>query len=121
MRKMRKISITLWALPLWLAFAFTGVALAQPGGLNLKSHAALIFDAQQGRAIYGKNADAILPIASITKLMTAMVVLDAQLPLDEQITIDSTDIDVLKNTRSRLWVGASLPRRERLPRSRPDR
>lgn len=114
MGKMRKISITLWALPLWLAFAFTGVALAQPGGLSLKSHAALIFDAQQGRAIYGKNADAILPIASITKLMTAMVVLDAQLPLDEQVTIDSADIDVLKHTRSRLWVGASLPRRELL-------
>ena len=46
--------------------------------------------------------------------MTAMVVLDAQLPLDEQVTIDSADIDVLKNTRSRLWVGASLSRQELL-------
>lgn len=111
---MRKMMVTQWVSLLWMMFAFTGIALAQPGDLNLKSHAALIFDAQQGRAIYGKNADVILPIASITKLMTAMVVLDAQLPLDEQVTIDAADIDVLKNTRSRLWVGASLSRQELL-------
>jgi D-alanyl-D-alanine endopeptidase (penicillin-binding protein 7) len=55
-----------------------------------------------------------MPIASITKLMTAMVVLDAQLPLSEEITIDSADIDVLKNTRSRLKVGSSLTRQQLL-------
>jgi len=114
MRKMRKMMVAQWLLSLWIAFAFTGIALAQPGNLTLKSHAALIFDSQQGQAIYGKNADAVLPIASITKLMTAMVVLDAQLPLDEQITVEVADIDVLKNTRSRLWLGASLSRRDML-------
>lgn len=101
-------------LALGIMFVFTGSAFAQKGDLNLKSRAALIFDAQQGRTLYSKNTDAVMPIASITKLMTAMVVLDAQLPLTEEITIDSADIDVLKNTRSRLRVGASLTRQQLL-------
>jgi len=101
-------------LALGIMFVFTGSAFAQKGDLNLKSRAALIFDAQQGRAIYSKNTDTVMPIASITKLMTAMVVLDAQLPLTEEITIDSADIDVIKNTRSRLRVGASLTRQQLL-------
>jgi D-alanyl-D-alanine endopeptidase (penicillin-binding protein 7) len=95
-------------------FAFIGSASAQQGGLNLRSQAALILDAQHGRILYDKNADTIMPIASITKLMTAIVVLDAQLPLGERIIVESADIDVLKNTRSRLRVGASLTRRELL-------
>lgn len=95
-------------------FAFIGGAFAQQGGPNLKSHAALILDAQHGRILFDKNADTVMPIASITKLMTAIVVLDAQLPLGERITVESADIDVLKNTRSRLRVGASLTRRELL-------
>ncbi len=94
--------------------AITGSAFAQKGDLTLKSRSALIFDAQQGHVIYSKNIDTIMPIASITKLMTAMVVLDAQLPLSEEISIDSADIDVLKNTRSRLRVGSSLTRQQLL-------
>jgi D-alanyl-D-alanine endopeptidase (penicillin-binding protein 7) len=101
-------------LALVVMLAITGSAYAQKGDLTLKSRAALIFDAQQGHAIYSKNTDTIMPIASITKLMTAMVVLDAQLPLSEVITIDSADIDVLKNTRSRLKVGSSLTRQQLL-------
>ena len=101
-------------LALVVMLAITGSAYAQKGDLTLKSRAALIFDAQQGHAIYSKNTDTIMPIASITKLMTAMVVLDAQLPLSEEITIDSADIDVLKNTRSRLKVGSSLTRQQLL-------
>ena len=101
-------------LALVVMLAITGSAYAQKGDLTLKSRAALIFDAQQGHAIYSKNTDTIMPIASITKLMTAMVVLDAQLPLAEEITIDSADIDVLKNTRSRLKVGTSLTRQQLL-------
>ncbi len=68
-------------LALVVMLAITGSAYAQKGDLTLKSRAALIFDAQQGHAIYSKNTDTIMPIASITKLMTAMVALDAQLPL----------------------------------------
>jgi D-alanyl-D-alanine endopeptidase (penicillin-binding protein 7) len=94
--------------------AFTGGAFAQPGGLNLRSQAALILDAEQGRVLFHKNADVVLPIASITKLMTAIVVLDANLPLTEEITIEDADVDILKNTRSRLRVGSSLPRHDML-------
>lgn len=106
-RKMKKIILTLS-----LAILFTGGAFAQPGGLHLRSESALVLDAEQGRVIYGKKADKIRPIASITKLMTAMVVLDAQLPLTEKITIKSADVDRIKNTRSRLSVGARLTREE---------
>ncbi len=101
-------------LALGVMLIFSGSAFAQKGALNLKSRAVHIFDTQQGRTLYSKNTDTVMPIASITKLMTAMIVLDAQLPLTEEITIDSADIDVLKNTRSRLHVGASLTRQELL-------
>ncbi len=95
-------------------FAFTGGAFAQPGGLYLRSQAALILDAEHGRILFHKNADVVLPIASITKLMTAIVVLDANLPLTEEIIIEDADVDILKNTRSRLRVGSSLPRQDML-------
>ncbi len=95
-------------------FAFTGSVFAQPGGLNLRSQAALILDAEHGRILFHKNPDSVMPIASITKLMTAIVVLDAKLPLDEEIFIENADVDILKNTRSRLRVGSSLPRHDML-------
>ena len=101
-------------LMIFLMFAFTGGAYAQKGGLNLKSHSVLVLDAKRGHILFNKNADNVMPIASITKLMTAIVVLDAKLPLDEEIVIEAADIDVLKNTRSRLRVGGSLTRREML-------
>lgn len=82
--------------------------------LSLKSHAVMVFDAQNNEIIYDKNVDNIMPIASITKLMTAMVVLDAKIPLNEKITIQMDDIDRLKKTRSRLQVGASFARHELL-------
>ena len=99
---------------LCLTFVFTGSAVAQQLGLKLKSQAALIMDAQQERILFHKNPDKVMPIASITKLMTAIVVLDAQLPLDEEIIIEEADVDILKNTRSRLRVGSSLTREEML-------
>lgn len=82
--------------------------------LSLKSHAVMVFDAQNNETIYDKNVDNIMPIASITKLMTAMVVLDANVPLDEKITIQEADVDTLKKTRSRLRVGTSYARHELL-------
>ncbi|MBI4193946.1 MAG: D-alanyl-D-alanine endopeptidase [Betaproteobacteria bacterium] len=78
--------------------------------LNLKSAAALVVDQEDGRALYAKNTDAVVPIASITKLMTAMVVLDSRLPLGEMITIVAEDIDDIKGTRSRLKLGTRLAR-----------
>lgn len=76
----------------------------------VKSVAALVIDQNSGGIIYEKNTDRIAPIASITKLMTAMVTLDAGLPLDEIIVIDADDIDTIKHTNSRLRVGAGLSR-----------
>lgn len=81
---------------------------------RLHSSIALIYDQQTQSPLYTKNSDTPTPIASITKLMTAMVVLDAQQPLNEEITIDAADIDSLKGTRSRLRIGMKLTRNELL-------
>lgn len=80
--------------------------------LNLESKSALIMNTDTGEILYGKNIDQAIPIASITKLMTAMVVLDAKLPLDEAITITDDDVDRVKNSSSRVQVGSVLSRAE---------
>jgi D-alanyl-D-alanine endopeptidase (penicillin-binding protein 7) len=67
-----------------------------------------------GETLYAKNTDLPTPIASVTKLMTAMVMLDAQLPMDDVLYITDEDVDYLKNTHSRLRVGTSLTRGELL-------
>lgn len=79
---------------------------------RLSSAIAMIYDEQTQRPLFTKNASDVVPIASITKLMTAMVVLDARLPLDERITISSLDRDRFKGTRSRLRNGMTLTRGE---------
>jgi D-alanyl-D-alanine endopeptidase (penicillin-binding protein 7) len=89
-------------------------ATLDPAKLKLASANALVLDSEAGRPIYAKAANEVTPIASITKLMTAMVVLDANLPLDEPIAIDLDDLDMLKGSRSRLRMGAELPRSELL-------
>lgn len=76
----------------------------------LKSSAVLILDPQTRKVLYQKNADAVMPIASLTKLMTAMVVLEAQQSMTEQLTIADIDVDRLKYSSSRLRVGTRLPR-----------
>lgn len=78
--------------------------------LNLKSTAALVVNQDNGHVLYAKNTETVVPIASITKLMTAMVTLDAKLPLDERIRISETDVDDIKGTRSRLKIGSVLTR-----------
>lgn len=84
--------------------------LARRAAVKLQSRSALIVRADNGEVLYRKNVDRDMPIASITKLMTAMIVLDAGQPLDENITVTSADIDRLKNTHSRLAVGTRLTR-----------
>ncbi|MDR2195968.1 MAG: D-alanyl-D-alanine endopeptidase [Gallionellaceae bacterium] len=81
---------------------------------QLKSSIALIYDESSGQPLYEKSADAVAPIASITKLMTAMVVLDAELPMSERITITRDDVDTLKGTHSRMRTGMTLTRGELL-------
>ena len=80
------------------------------GDPNVKSTGVLVFDPTTGNTLFAKNADQPAPIASITKLMTAMVVLDANQPLDEVVEIAAEDIDTLKNTHSRLPVGTRFRR-----------
>jgi D-alanyl-D-alanine endopeptidase (penicillin-binding protein 7) len=90
-----------------------GMAL-NPAKLKLASANVVVLDASANRPVYAKAPNEVTPIASLTKLMTAMVTLDAQLPLDEPIAVDFDDFDYLKGTRSRLRAGAELPRREML-------
>ncbi len=78
--------------------------------LLLRSGAALVLDQETHEVLYSKNPDAILPIASLSKLMTAMVVSETRQPLDEVLTITSDDIDTEKNTHSRLTPGTQLTR-----------
>jgi D-alanyl-D-alanine endopeptidase (penicillin-binding protein 7) len=81
---------------------------------RLKSSVALVVDQNTGETLFDKNSQSVSPIASITKLMTALVVLDADLPLDETIRIESDDIDMEKGTRSRLLIGSELSRSDAL-------
>lgn len=84
------------------------------GALGLRSSVALVQDLSSAEVLVGKNADTVRPIASITKLMTALVVLDGKLPMHEKITITSDDIDRQRNSRSRLSVGSELSRADLL-------
>jgi len=81
--------------------------LRQPA---LKSQAALVVDQQSGEILLGKNMESKLPIASLTKLMTAIVTLDAELDPDEPVTISKADVDRLRGSHSRLQVGTTLTR-----------
>jgi D-alanyl-D-alanine endopeptidase (penicillin-binding protein 7) len=85
-----------------------------PARLKLASANVLVLDAASKETVYAKGANDVTAIASLTKLMTAIVTLDADLPLDEPIAIDTEDFDYLKGTRSRLRMGAELPRAEML-------
>jgi D-alanyl-D-alanine endopeptidase (penicillin-binding protein 7) len=82
--------------------------------LDLRSAAVLVVDQDTNEVLLSKNPDAVLPIASITKLMTALVVADAQQSLDEILTITSEDVDTEKGSRSRLQLGTQLTRGEML-------
>lgn len=81
-----------------------------PGKLVLRSAAALVEDQRTGELLVQKRAEEVLPIASITKLMTSMVVLDAKMDLQESLTIEPDDADALRHSRSRLRIGARLTR-----------
>jgi D-alanyl-D-alanine endopeptidase (penicillin-binding protein 7) len=80
----------------------------------LRSAVALVQDAASGETLIAKNEGAVLPIASITKLMTAMVILDAGLNLEQRVAISDEDYDFVKGTRSRLRPGVVLTRDELL-------
>jgi serine-type D-Ala-D-Ala endopeptidase (penicillin-binding protein 7) len=77
---------------------------------GLQSSSALVMDEKSSAVLYARHADVAMPIASITKLMTALVVLDANQPLDEMIEITNDDVAVGKGAVSRLAVGTTLSR-----------
>ena len=82
--------------------------------LELKSSVALVIDQDTREVLLSKNDHAVLPIASITKLMTGVIISGAHLPLDELITVTEDDVDTEKHSRSRLKVGTTLTRGEML-------
>jgi len=82
--------------------------------LDLKSSVALVVDQDTKEVLIDKNASAVLPIASLTKLMTGLVIVESNLDMNEVITISSDDVDTEKGSRSRLKVGAQLTRGELL-------
>ena len=85
-----------------------------PDPLALQSSAALVVDQDTNEVLFSKNETAVLPIASITKLMTALVVTEAEQPLDQELMISQADVDTLKGSGSRLQVGSRLSRGEML-------
>ena len=89
-------------------------AMQETAGLVVQSASALVMDQATGEVLFEKNPGAVLPIASITKLMTAMVALDAQPNLQEDLLVSEEDVDSLKGTHSRLKVGVALPREDML-------
>jgi D-alanyl-D-alanine endopeptidase (penicillin-binding protein 7) len=92
-------------------FLSVGFAQAQDvRKIALRSSSALVQDAGTGEVVFGKNTDAVVSIASITKLMTAMVILDYGLDLDEEIVLTKEDAVRMKGTRSRLRTGLRLTR-----------
>lgn len=82
--------------------------------ISTSSRSVAVIDAQTGESIYEKNADSALPMASISKIMTAMVVLDANLDMREEITLDAEDFIGPKRASSRLKSGDRLNRAEML-------
>jgi D-alanyl-D-alanine endopeptidase (penicillin-binding protein 7) len=86
----------------------------KPEEVFLRSAVALVQDARSGETLIAKNQAAVLPIASITKLMTAIVILDADLNLEQRVVVSDEDYDFVKGTRSRLRPGTVLTRNDLL-------
>ena len=82
--------------------------------LDLKSSVALVIDQDTREVLFSKNDHAVLPIASLTKLMTGVIISGAKLPMDEMITVAQDDVDTEKHSSSRLKVGTTLSRGELL-------
>ena len=83
---------------------------AKRANLKLRSHVALVFDERDNEVIFQRNAQQVMPVASLSKLMTAMVILDAGLAMDEVITISKADKDRIRYSKSRLRKGMKFRR-----------
>ena len=89
-------------------------AAPNPAKLEVRSSSALVVDVKTGKTLYQKNATKVRPIASLTKLMTALVVLDAKQNLNQTITVDKNDLDRVKHPHSRIRMGTKVTRRDAL-------
>ena len=95
-----------------IAALLMSVTTAAVMAMPLGSMSVLVVEDGTGKILLEKNANAVVPIASLTKLMTAMVVLDAKPDMDAPISIDKIDVDMLKHSTSRVPVGATISRRD---------
>jgi D-alanyl-D-alanine endopeptidase (penicillin-binding protein 7) len=110
----RKVVVAHAVVPAVQSFGQLAGLHNSPDPLDLKSSVALVIDQDTREVLFSKNDHAVLPIASLTKIMTGVVVIGAKLNMDEMITITQDDVDTEKNSRSRLNVGATLSRAEML-------
>ncbi|KTC37037.1 D-alanyl-D-alanine endopeptidase [Pseudomonas sp. ABAC61] len=94
--------------------AETTAAPRDTSQLHIASGSALLLDLQTNKVIYSSNPDVVVPIASVTKLMTAMVVLDAKLPMNEYISVNISDTPEMKGVFSRVKLNSELSRQEML-------
>ena len=92
--------------------ACLAAANVHANALPLRSEHVIVISDATGQIVMEKNADAVVPIASLTKLLTAMVVLDSKPDMEEKISIESEDVDLLKHSRSHVPVGTTLPRKK---------
>jgi D-alanyl-D-alanine endopeptidase (penicillin-binding protein 7) len=115
-RKLHSLEGIVAAFALFFVLALTvGFAQANPQKVVfLKSSAVMVQDAGTGEIVINKNSEVVVPIASITKLMTAMVILDRGLDLEQRVVLSREDVDAIKGTRSRLRTGSVLTRDELL-------
>jgi D-alanyl-D-alanine endopeptidase (penicillin-binding protein 7) len=98
------------AVPMRASFGQMAGLHATSDPLDLRSSVALVIDQDTREVLLRKNDQAVLPIASLTKLMTGLVISEAQLPMSEMITITQADVDTEKGSSSRLAVGSVLSR-----------
>ena len=113
-RKLHSLEGIVAAFALFFVLALSvGFAQAEPQKVvYLRSSAVMVQDAETGEIVINKNSEAVVPIASITKLMTAMVILDRGLDLQQRVVLSKEDVDSVKGTRSRLRTGSVLTRDE---------
>jgi len=106
--------VAVFALVFVLALTIGFAQAGETKKVALRSNSALVVDADTGEVVIDKNGDAVTPIASITKLMTAIVILESGLDLQTPVALTRDDVDFKKGSRSRLRTGASLTRDELL-------
>ena len=110
----KRASIRMVSAPAKLSFGQMAGLHGAHDALDLKSSVALVMDQDTHEVLFSKNESAVLPIASITKLMTGVLISEAKLPMDEVIAVSQADVDTEKGSTSRLSVGTELSRGELL-------